>query len=162
MPAVSSTNSVPTGFCSQKLGDLSSWHWNPGLGAWCEAGTLLPRYPSQIFIHHTWIWDQPIPHLSPPPTSLDGCGFFNSIIVRLLFNSISPSSVWSLFYILVIIFMWLCKEVSPVYLCPHLNRKPHDSVLNHFYQPKFPSSHLQTIPTPTFSPRQTLICFLPL
>ena len=28
--------------------------------------SLLQRHPSQIFIHHTWMWDQPVPHLQPP------------------------------------------------------------------------------------------------
>ena len=31
-PEVSSTNSIPVRFCSQKLWGLIFWHWNPGLG----------------------------------------------------------------------------------------------------------------------------------
>ena len=31
-------------------------------------------------------------HVSDPPTNLDGCGFFNSVIVRLPFNLISDGS----------------------------------------------------------------------
>ena len=58
-----------------------------GWGAWCGAGT--PR--SRIFIHHTWVRDQPV-LICAPPTRLDGCGFFNSIVVRLPFNSISADS----------------------------------------------------------------------
>ena len=50
--------------CSQKLWDLFSCHWNPGLGGlvwgWYSS---LPRYTSWFFIHHTCTWDQPIPHL---------------------------------------------------------------------------------------------------
>ena len=38
-PAVSSTNSIPTGFCFQKLWGLISWHWNPGLGGLVWGGT---------------------------------------------------------------------------------------------------------------------------
>ena len=58
-----------------------------------------------------------------PSTSLDGCGFFNSIVVRLPFNSISDGSECWLFYILVVILIWLCEEVSRVYLCHHLDWK---------------------------------------
>ena len=37
-------------------------------------------------------------HDSAPPTGLDGCGLFNSVVVRLSFNSISDSSECWLFY----------------------------------------------------------------
>ena len=59
-------------------------------------------------------------HIITPPTSLDGCGFFNSIIVWLPFNSISNSSEWGLFYNLIVILMWLCEEASCVYLYHHV------------------------------------------
>ena len=59
-------------------------------------------------------------HFCAPPTSLDECGFFNSVVVRLPFSLISER--W-LFYILVVILMWLCKEVSHVCLLCHLNQK---------------------------------------
>ena len=62
-----------------------------------------------------WVWGPPI-----PSTSLDGCGFFNSIVVRLPFNSISDDPEWWLFYILIVILMWLCKELSHVFLHRHL------------------------------------------
>ena len=50
---LSSTASVPAGFCSQKLGDFSSWHWDPGLGGlvWGQDSSL-PRYPSQFLSPH--------------------------------------------------------------------------------------------------------------
>ena len=62
-------------------------------------------------------------HVSTPPTSLDGCGFFNSIVVGLPFNSISDNSKRWLFYILVVILMWLCVEASRVYPCCYLDWK---------------------------------------
>ena len=37
--------------CTENLG------WGGLLWGWDSS---LPRYPSQIFIHHTWMWDQPI------------------------------------------------------------------------------------------------------
>ena len=56
-----------------------------------------------------------------PPTSLDGCGFFNSVVVRLLFSLISVVPEWCFFYILVVILMWLCEEASHVCLHCHLH-----------------------------------------
>ena len=85
--------------------------WGPDVG-WDSS---LLRYPSWICIYHTWKWDL-------LPTSLDGCVFFNSVPVRLPFNSIFAGSEWWLIYNLVAVFMWLCKEVSCVYLCGHFNQ----------------------------------------
>ena len=92
-------------------------------GAWCG-----PRTPCS--------WDVPPKFLSTtcgcrtslfcictPPTSLDVCDFFNSVVVRLPFNSISDGSQWWLVYILVVILMWLCEEVSHVFLHHHLGWK---------------------------------------
>ena len=119
---VSSPTSIPAGFCSQKLWGLiflalKSWAGGPSV----DLGLLAPVI-SQIFIHHTWVKDQLVPrrHL---PTSLDGCGFFNSVVVRFPFNSITDVSEGWLFYILVVILMWLCEEVSSVCLCCHLDWK---------------------------------------
>ena len=51
----------PLIFAARSCGDLSSWHWNLGLGflvwGW---DSLLLRYPSRMSIHHMWMWDQPI------------------------------------------------------------------------------------------------------
>ena len=63
-----------------------------GLGPWCGAGTpcsldIPPKFLSTI----CWCGTSPF-CLSAPATNLDGCGFFNSIVVTLLFNSISASS----------------------------------------------------------------------
>ena len=54
---------------------------------------LLLRYPSQNFIHHMWMWYQPLPRLHSS-TSLDGCGSFNSVIAGLPFNSMVLSDGW--------------------------------------------------------------------
>ena len=50
-------------FTARSYGDLSSWHWNSGLGTWFGAGTPHSQDTSWIFIHHMWIWDQLFPHL---------------------------------------------------------------------------------------------------
>ena len=105
---------------ARSFGDLSSWHWNPRLGGLASGwDSLLPRYPSRVFIHHMCVRDQPVTHLHPP-TSLDGCGFFNSIVVRLPFNLISICSMQWWFYILVAVLMRLYKETS--YVC-HLDQQ---------------------------------------
>lgn len=62
-------------------------------------------------------------HVCTPSTSLDGCGFFNSVVVRLPFNLIYDGSRWWLFNILVVTLMWLYKEMSYVCLCHHLDQK---------------------------------------
>ena len=92
--------------------------WGPdvGLGLLAPGISLLNFYPphrcgtSPFFIY-------------APATCLDQCGFFNSVVVRLPFNWISECSEWCFFYNLVVILMWLCKELSCVYLCCHLDRE---------------------------------------
>ena len=112
---------LPLVFAARRYGDSSSWHWNPGLGGlvWGWDSSFL-RYPSWIFSHHTWMWDQPISCLCPP-TSLDGCGFFNSVVVRLPVNLIADDRKWWLFHRLVVTLMCLHAEASHVYLCCHLD-----------------------------------------
>ena len=60
------------------------WDWD----SW------LPRNSSRIFTHYMWVRDQPVLclRISTSPTSLDGCGFFNSVVVGLPFSSIYDSS----------------------------------------------------------------------
>ena len=53
-------------FCSQKIWaliflPLEHWTGWPCLGL----GFVAPEIPSQIFIHHMWVWDQPVPCLCP-------------------------------------------------------------------------------------------------
>ena len=95
-----------------------------GWGAWCGAGTSHSQDISPEFLSTTHRWGTSLFCICAPPTHLDGCGFFNSIVVRLPFNSISDSSEWWLFYILVVILMWLCKEASLVCLILHLDGSP--------------------------------------
>ena len=118
---VSSTNSTPTGFCSQKLYGLiflvlEPWARGPG----CGAGTpcswdILPEFLSTTCGCGTSLFC-----ICSPPTSLDGCGFFNSLVVKLPLKSVSDGSEWWFFYILVVILTWMCEEVSHVCLCYHL------------------------------------------
>ena len=67
------------------------------------------------------MWDQPILHLRPSYQSW--CGFFfNSILVGLPFILICDGSEWWLFCTVVVILMWLCEEVSRVFLCRNFRR----------------------------------------
>ena len=74
----------------------------PGTGPWAGGpcvglGLLTPEISLRIFIHNTWCVASPL-CICAPPTSLDGCGFFHSIVVRLPFNLISDSCKWWLFH----------------------------------------------------------------
>ena len=60
-------------------------------------------------------------HLCAPPTSLDGCDSFNSLVVRLPSNLIPNASEWWLFHILVVILMWLYEKASHLCLNHHLD-----------------------------------------
>ena len=109
------------GFAVRNCGDLSSQPWNHGLVIWLGLGLLAPEISLPNSYAHQY-GTSPF-CICTPPISLDGCGFFNSIVVRLLLCPISdvPESWW--LYILVIILMWLCKEVSHVCLSCHLDWK---------------------------------------
>ena len=88
---------------------------------WGWDSSLL-KYPSWIFSTTRGCGTSPF-HICEPPTSLDACGVFNSVVVRFLFSLISDGSEWWLFYNLVVILMWFCDEVTHVCLCCHLDWK---------------------------------------
>ena len=58
-----------------------------------------------------------------PPTGLDECVFFNSLVVRLPYSLIF-CQCWSFFvFKLLLLFFWLCEEAQCVYLHLHLGRR---------------------------------------
>ena len=68
--------------------------------------------------------------VSSPPTSLNECFFFNSLVVGLPHSLIgtiwirfSGSSGCFLFLNLLLSFFWLCEEAKCIYLCLHLGLK---------------------------------------
>ena len=88
---LSSTASTTLVFKARSYGDLSSWRWNLGLGGLVWLGPLTPEIFLPIFIHHMWVWDQPIMCLHPFYQSR--CALlFNSVVVGLPFSSISDNS----------------------------------------------------------------------
>lgn len=93
--AVSSTDSIHVGFCSQKLIFLTlGWGLGVGLGLFAPKIALLNFYPCGCWTNLFCV--------CTPPTSLDGCCFFSSTVVRLPFSSMSDVLEWWLFYILVV------------------------------------------------------------
>ena len=62
--------------------------------------------------------------VSAPPTGLDECFFFISLVVRLPYSLIF-CQFWLVFvFKLLLSFFWLCEEAQCVYLCLLLGRKP--------------------------------------
>ena len=75
--------------------------------------------------------------VSAPPTSLEECFFFISLVVRLPYSLIC-CQFW-LFFVFKLLwsFFWLCEEAQCVYLCLHLGRKPNykNFLMNNFKHP---------------------------
>ena len=92
----------------------------PALEPWVMWSVSLPSCSSQFI--HTLMRDHPILQLLPchasslpqlpiyaPPTSLDECFFFNSLVVRYYTVQFSGISCF-LFLNLLLSFFWLCEE----------------------------------------------------
>ena len=80
-------------------------HWVPQPQPYCESSQ--PRLP-----------------VSTPPTSLDECFFFISLVVGIPYSLIF-CQFWLFFDLkLLLSFFWLCEEAQYVYLHLHLGRKP--------------------------------------
>ena len=125
-------NQSPLVFAARSYRDFSSWHWNPGWGAWSGAGTPCSWDIPPEFLSTTCGCGTSPFCISTQPTSLDGCSFLDvvttiSVVVRLPFNSISDSSEWWLIYISVVILMWLFEEANRVCLCHCLDWKSNTS-----------------------------------
>ena len=65
-------------------------------------GSFAPEVSLQIFILHPWVWDHPF-CLSSPPTHLDECDFFNSLVVEL------PYSLIFWWFWVVVVLTFICK-----------------------------------------------------
>ena len=105
------------------------------LESWVAWYVLLPRCSSQFI--HAQMWDHSVcwlcqpppcgesspPRLpnSAPPTGLDECFFFNSLVVRLPYSLIFWQ-FWLVLFLNLLSFLWLCKEAQCIYLCLHLGR----------------------------------------
>ena len=134
-PAATST---PTGAFSQSFEALFPQDRVLGCVVCHPAHQLLPRRPAVTLptpLHNPpprWVHQPPpccqsslpgwLP-ISTPPTGLDDCVFFNSLVVGLPYSLIF-CQFWLFFvFKLLLSFFWLCKEAQCVYLHLHLGRK---------------------------------------
>ena len=97
---------------------------------WGPQGLLVVRLPAS-FVPHSASLSPPRPRqsspppvpVSAPPTGLDECFFFISLVVRLPYSLIF-CHFWLFFvFKLLLSFFWLCEEAQCVYLCLHLGWK---------------------------------------
>ena len=80
--------------------------------------------------------------LSSPPSGLDECFFFISLVVGLPYSSIF-CQFWLFFvFKLLLSFFWLCKEAQCVYLCLHLGQKLSTVFFIHGWQPTYVEGQL--------------------
>ena len=93
-------------------------------------GLLVVRLPAPFIPHSaslgpataTRVLSALVP-VSAPPTGLDECVFFISLVVGLPYSSIF-CQFWLFFvFKLLLSFFWLCEEAQCVYLCLHLGQK---------------------------------------
>ena len=74
--------------------------------------------------------------VSAPPTGLDECVFFISLVVGLPYSSIFCQLRLFFVFKFLLSFFWLCEEAQCVYLCLHLGRKRplHVFIVMHIYR----------------------------
>ena len=114
-----------SGFILSKCGALGSASHHLVGSASCSLAcpvpqsTTLLRPPAATLpqVLYTWL------PVSTPPTSLDECFFFISLVVGLPYSRIF-CQFWSFFvFKLLLSFFWLCEEAQCVYLCLHLGQE---------------------------------------
>ena len=89
-----------------------------------SVGPPATSLPAPILQQPTWRLSSP-PQLpiSTPPTSLDECFFFNSLVVRLPYSTIFWQ-FWLVFvFKFVVVLFRLWEEAQCIYLCLHLGQK---------------------------------------
>ena len=97
------------------------------VGPW---GLLAVILPAPFIPQSASLWVRPhrcescLPWLpiSTPPTGLDECFFFISLVVGLPYSSIF-CQFWLFFVFKFLLSFWLCEEAQCVYLCLHLGWK---------------------------------------
>ena len=96
---------------------VSLWLFPPGeCGTAQSASHHLARSTSHSLVS-SWL------PVSAPPTGLDECFSFISLVVRLPYSSIFCHFSLFLFFNLLLFFFWLCEEAQCVYLSLHLGWK---------------------------------------
>ena len=98
----------------------------PALEHWVVWSASLPHRSSRFICAQLWghrIRQPPWLPISTPPTGLDKCFFFISLVVRLPFSLIFCQFWLFLFLNCCCPFFWLCEEAQCVYLRLHLGWK---------------------------------------
>ena len=130
---------TPTGVFSQWFEALfPSPHWNSGLLHLSPGPPAAASLASCSFAHSApqsatslgppaatllQVLSAQLP-ISAPPTSLDDCFFFISLVVGLPYSLIF-CQFWLFFvFKLLLSFFWLCKEAQCIYLHLHLGWSP--------------------------------------
>ena len=104
----------------------------PSLEPWVAWSVLLPSCSSWFICMQ--MWDHPVYQPPPccassppqlpvfvPPTSLNECFFFNSLVVRFPYSSIL-CQFWLFFvFKLLLSFFWLCNEIQCVLSLIHIS-----------------------------------------
>ena len=128
--------STPTGVFNQGFEALFPSAGTLGGGVCRPVHQLLPRHPAAALptlLHNPpphWVHQLPPCHksslprlsISAPPTGLDECFFFISLVVRLPYSLIF-CQFWLFFVFKLLSSFWLCEEAQCVYLCFHLGQK---------------------------------------
>ena len=130
--------SIPTGVFNHRFEALFPHAGTLGFAVCHLVHQLLPRQPAAALptlLHNPpplWVRQPPPCHksslprlpISAPPTSLDECFFFISVVVELPYSSIF-CQFWLFFALnLLLSFFWLCKEAQCIYLHLHLGWSP--------------------------------------
>ena len=116
---------VPPGLYMHECGAIGSASHHLVGSVSCSLACLVPQsatslgQPATTLLRVLFAW---MP-ASAPPTGLDGCFFFISLVVGLPYSLII-CQFWLFFvFKLSLSFFWLCEEAQCFYLCLHLGRK---------------------------------------
>ena len=117
---------VPPGLSMCECGATGSASHHLVGSASCSLACPVPQSTTSLGLPATALLQVLSPRLpiSAPPTGLDECFFFISLVVRLPYSSIF-CQFWLVFIVkLLLSFFWLCKGAECVYLRLHLGWKP--------------------------------------
>ena len=118
---------VPPGLSIRECGATGSASYHLVGSVSCSLACPIPQSTNSLGPPATTplqVLSAPLP-ISAPPTGLDECFFFISLVVGLPCSSIF-CQFWLFFvFKLLLSFFWLCEEAQCVYLRLRLDRKPH-------------------------------------
>ena len=127
---VFSTTATPTGSYGQRFWGFSFPCWNPGLCGLSHSLVVPPglsthKCGTTLSLQLLPCFLSSLPQLPvfTPPTGLNECFFFNSLVIRLPYSSI----FWQFWLFLIFKFLlslfWLYEEAKHIYLCLYLGQR---------------------------------------